>query len=135
MLREYLSLHPFPLETDLKRSIHSIQKNRKDLKILSGPEGNELMHRLNGDVITPLFHHLGASSWHSYDAALIMSIGRFKSPIGRAGFGAMLGFIVLSVSVWAGILRLRLWRKRRLASMQPRSDSPTSIVISEFKRA
>jgi hypothetical protein len=135
MLREYLLLHLFPSNTDLKRSIHSHMKNRQDLKILSGPEGNENMHMLNGDVETPLFHHLGASSWHSYDAALIMSIGRLKSPIGRVGFGVILGLIVLSVSVWASILRLRLWRKRKLASIQLRAESPTRVVISDFKRA
>jgi len=116
-------------------SIHSIMKDRKDLKILSGPEGNENMHRLNGDVETPLFHHLGASSWHSYDAALIMSLGKLKSPIGRVGFGVILGLVVLSVSVWASILRLRLWRKRKLPSIQLRSESPTRVVIPDFKLA
>jgi hypothetical protein len=27
-------------------------------------------------VSTPLFDHLGSSSWHSYDAAMIVSLGK-----------------------------------------------------------
>jgi hypothetical protein len=33
-------------------------------------------YTLNGDVMAPLFHHLGASSWHSFDAFLIVSVGK-----------------------------------------------------------
>jgi hypothetical protein len=42
------------------------------------------MHSLNGPVSTPIFNHLGSSSWHSYDAAMIVSLGKshgFKLPI------------------------------------------------------
>lgn len=34
----------------------------------------EIHHRLNGRVVTPLFRHLGASSWHQGDAKLIRKI-------------------------------------------------------------
>ncbi|KAL6859552.1 putative glycosyl transferase [Trichoderma novae-zelandiae] len=47
------------------------QPGRGALKILPGP-----MHSLNGRVTTPLFEHLGSSSWHSYDARLITALGR-----------------------------------------------------------
>lgn len=46
--------------------IHVKQHSRRDLKVLPGP-----MHSLNGRVTTPLFDHLGSSSWHSYDARLV----------------------------------------------------------------
>ncbi|OAA37244.1 Glycosyltransferase, DXD sugar-binding motif protein [Metarhizium rileyi] len=50
--------------------LHTLQPNRKDFKILPGP-----LHSLNGRVVTPLFEHLGSSSWHSYDAQLITMLG------------------------------------------------------------
>jgi len=117
------------------RSIHSIQSNRPELKILSGPESSPLMHRLNGDVITPLFHHLGASSWHSYDASLIMSIGKLRSPVGSYGVGLILGIAVLILSVWGAILKLRLIRARRLGRIQLPPDSPIHVDIAGFKLA
>jgi len=45
--------------------IHASESNRTDLKILPGP-----LHTLSGRVSTPLFDHLGSSSWHSYDVQL-----------------------------------------------------------------
>ncbi|KAK3937563.1 glycosyltransferase [Diplogelasinospora grovesii] len=60
-------------------TIHAFQRNRAELKILSGPKDDIKMHRLNGPVSTPIFNHLGSSSWHSYDAAMIVSLGKSKS--------------------------------------------------------
>ncbi|KIN03418.1 glycosyltransferase family 32 protein [Oidiodendron maius Zn] len=54
--------------------VHTLQKTRSDLRILAGPKELPNLHRLNGNVITPLFHHLGSSSWHSFDASLIVSM-------------------------------------------------------------
>ncbi|TEA21557.1 Mannosyl phosphorylinositol ceramide synthase SUR1 [Colletotrichum sidae] len=59
-------------------TIHSLQKNRTTLKILTGTKENPNLHRLNGAVTTPLFDHLGSSSWHSFDAAFILFLGRLK---------------------------------------------------------
>ncbi|KAH0499680.1 hypothetical protein TgHK011_006857 [Trichoderma gracile] len=47
------------------------QPGRGELKILPAP-----MHSLNGRVKTPIFEHLGSSSWHSYDARFFMSLRR-----------------------------------------------------------
>ena len=52
-----------------------LQDNRTDYKVLAGPEGDRGMHSLNGRVSTPLFEHLGSSSWHSYDSSLIVLLG------------------------------------------------------------
>jgi len=57
-------------------TIHAFQRDRSNLKILAGSKGLPNMHRLNGPVSTPLFDHLGSSSWHSYDAAMIVSLSR-----------------------------------------------------------
>ena len=50
--------------------IHVHEANRSALKVLPGP-----LHSLNGKASTPLFDHLGSSSWHSYDAKFIVSLG------------------------------------------------------------
>ncbi|KAH6874446.1 putative glycosyl transferase [Thelonectria olida] len=49
--------------------IHASESNRTNLKILPGP-----LHTLSGRVSTPLFDHLGSSSWHSYDAQLAVKL-------------------------------------------------------------
>jgi hypothetical protein len=108
------------------------------LKILAGPKEDPLMHRLNGDVVTPLFHHLGASSWHSFDAALIVSLGRIDAKVWSFGIGFILFFTVVIISVWAGILRARVLRLRASPFRRP---LPSPDVLSErgdsfeFKRA
>jgi hypothetical protein len=47
---------------------------------------------LNGNVDTPLFRHLGSSSWHSSDAKFIRKIvgGVRQSPVG-------MGWIVMAI--------------------------------------
>ncbi|KAK3358001.1 glycosyltransferase family 32 protein [Lasiosphaeria hispida] len=59
--------------------IHAFQRNRSELKILAGTRDNFKLHSLNGRVSTPIFDHLGSSSWHSYDAAMIVKLGKSKS--------------------------------------------------------
>lgn len=53
-----------------------LQRNRTGLKILAGPEDNFGLHSLNGRHATPLFEHLGSSSWHSYDSFFMVSLGQ-----------------------------------------------------------
>ncbi|GAA98906.1 glycosyltransferase family 32 protein [Mixia osmundae IAM 14324] len=43
---------------------------RRSMKILPGKA-----HRLSGHTFTPLFEHLGASTWHSWDSSVIMALG------------------------------------------------------------
>ncbi|KAL3957254.1 hypothetical protein ACCO45_007832 [Purpureocillium lilacinum] len=43
---------------------------------LADATGDMAAHMLRGKVTTPLFAHGGASSWHSWDAALIILIGK-----------------------------------------------------------
>ena len=83
MLRELRTFQArgYNFHTDIFRcrTIHTLQLNRTDLKILAGPETNPKLHSLNGNVVTPLFHHLGSSSWHSYDGRLIVSLGKTET--------------------------------------------------------
>lgn len=56
------------------RTIHATETiNRTNLRVLWGPNR---LHQLNGNASTPIFHHLGSSSWHSYDAAFFNTIGK-----------------------------------------------------------
>ena len=50
------------------RTMHALFSPRSDLRILWGPKH---LHRLSGAVTTPLFRHLGLSSWHGFDGALL----------------------------------------------------------------
>jgi hypothetical protein len=90
--------------TNPNRTIHALQKDRSELRILSGTRRNPNLHALNGDVETPLFHHLGASSWHSFDAFLIVSIGKAGSHLLWVFVG--LGTFVL-VGSWYALAQLR----------------------------
>ena len=51
--------------------IHVLQPHRELLKILPGP-----LHSLSGHVRTPLFEHMGSSSWHSYDAQFLKTVDK-----------------------------------------------------------
>ncbi|KAF7588577.1 hypothetical protein BBP40_005496 [Aspergillus hancockii] len=52
-------------------TIYTLQSNRTNFRILSGPFDKPKLHMLSGFVDTPLFRHLGSSSWHGRDAHLI----------------------------------------------------------------
>ncbi|KAH8898917.1 hypothetical protein GQ53DRAFT_777441 [Thozetella sp. PMI_491] len=67
-------------------TIHLYEPDRTSLKILSGPESDPKMHKLSGHVSTPLFDHLGSSSWHSYDAHFLRRAGRVFKLAHRAFF-------------------------------------------------
>ena len=53
------------------------------------------MHNLNGDVVTPLFHHLGSSSWHSFDGALVVLLGKPETQMRILFIGIIIGVAVL----------------------------------------
>lgn len=75
-----------------------MDSNRANIKILAGPKDNPRMHSLNGRVSTPLFEHLGSSSWHSFDSSLIVLLGKYgKWALPVLGFIAMCALIVFAV--------------------------------------
>jgi len=94
------------------------------LQILANSQGDINVHMLRGIVTTPLFKHGGASSWHGWDAAAIVFIGKYYSVILQACL------VVSILSVWL------LWRvlgkrnKRRRSSwgsMMKRAVSPVEV--------
>ncbi|KAH6695183.1 hypothetical protein F5X68DRAFT_257895 [Plectosphaerella plurivora] len=57
-------------------ALHARLSNRSESKVLGGPPEDPKLNSLNGQVTTPLFNHLGSSSWHSYDGLFIMLLGK-----------------------------------------------------------
>jgi mannosyltransferase OCH1-like enzyme len=73
-------------------------KNINKVYILADPQGDINPHMLRGVITTPLFKHGGASSWHGWDAAAIVLIGKHY-PI------VLQGCLVLSL-----LMVVLLWR-------------------------
>ena len=68
---------------------------RNTLFVLDGTE-----NMLNGNVDTPLFHHLGTSSWHSSDAKIIRKIvGSVRGTSNLTIFFVLMGILVICVLV------------------------------------
>ena len=74
----------------------------------------EAKHKLNGHVVTPLFEHLGASSWHKSDASMVLRIGRgvewLKSHVASVSVFALIFAALGMVGSFAWALKTK--RKR-----------------------
>jgi mannosyltransferase OCH1-like enzyme len=84
-------------------TMHRTYSDQAGLKILDST------HKLNGHVVTPLFEHLGASSWHKGDAKVILQLGFFVERVKRV---SSLG-IVYSVAIFLASTALYIASKRR----------------------
>ncbi|OAA62772.1 glycosyltransferase family 32 protein [Niveomyces insectorum RCEF 264] len=92
-------------------TIHSLQENRSDYKVLRGPPENPRLHQVNGAVSTPLFDHLGSSAWHNtLDCLIIVLIGRSLKWLVPA-----LVLFVVGGLVFAARRRWRMAAERRSA--------------------
>lgn len=58
------------------RGLSATAPERAGVLILANTRGDIEPHMLRGKVVTPLFEHGGASSWHGWDAAAIVMIGK-----------------------------------------------------------
>ncbi|RMY36318.1 hypothetical protein D0866_04006 [Hortaea werneckii] len=77
--------------------------------ILADTDGNIDHHMLRGKVTTPLFAHEGASSWHGWDAAAIVLIGKhYCLFLALVGLGMAMSIAV----VW------KLIRRNKMAERQ-----------------
>jgi hypothetical protein len=87
--------------------MHRTYHDQAHLKILDST------HKLNGHVVTPLFEHLGASSWHKGDAKVILQLGLFVERVKRV---PILGLVlsIASLLVFAVILISRRRRNNNL---------------------
>ncbi|PYH88510.1 hypothetical protein BO71DRAFT_403782 [Aspergillus ellipticus CBS 707.79] len=88
-------------------TIYTLQPNPSPLRILSGPPSNPKLHMLNGYVDTPLFRHLGSSSWHQKDARVIKAFANVDQ---RLSFAAIL--VVLGGICWVSVMGVSRARTR-----------------------
>ncbi|KAF5863349.1 hypothetical protein ETB97_010229 [Aspergillus alliaceus] len=86
-------------------TIYTLQPNRTNLRILSGPADQPKLHMLNGLVNTPLFQHLGSSSWHGRDAHLISFFKNLDQRILFAGLVVALAGTGVTILFCASRLR------------------------------
>jgi hypothetical protein len=103
----------------------SLFPDRDKLHILWGPNG---MHQLSGAVTTPLFRHLGMSSWHSFDGAIwaVFKDGHALSITSRGTYVRLAGFVLLVVGLIAWRRRIRGRRRRK--SWVERWENPDSSL-------
>ncbi|KAK4667901.1 uncharacterized protein QC764_703680 [Podospora pseudoanserina] len=95
-------------------TIHAFFRgDRSKLKILGGTKDNKKLHMLSGPVNTPLFKHLGSSSWHSYDAAMIVNLGK---SVGGSRWRLPIMFLLACGLFFLVIRRIR--RRRRATSLK-----------------
>lgn len=66
-----------------------------DVYVLADKNGNVSSEMLRGNTTTTLFHHGGASSWHSWDAKFIF----FMEKHGAGLLGGLGGLVVLIVCI------------------------------------
>lgn len=111
-------------------TMHRTFAKQQELGILDAP------NKLNGHVTTPLFEHLGASSWHKGDAKAILQMGKAveaikKRPVASSAIG--LGGFLFLIAILA-LLILAIRRLRRSASLRHRkrtSDGYADIESSK----
>ncbi|KOS38484.1 hypothetical protein ACN38_g10696 [Penicillium nordicum] len=104
-------------------TVYTLQKDRSDLRILSGTLDNPNMHMLNGFVDTPLFRHLGSSSWHNKDARLILLLKDIELKM------IFLASVIL-IGVLASLFLYCRWARHRLSSRQ---DVESNLRIPSLK--
>lgn len=102
-----------------------------EVRILANAEGEIEPHMLRGVVTTPLFKHGGASSWHGWDAAAIVIVGKYMyHPLVLPALG--LGCTCLALLVWAISLRGTRRRRRSWGARMRDVVSPTALEKREF---
>jgi inositol phosphorylceramide mannosyltransferase catalytic subunit len=105
----------------------SLYPGRNALRILWGPNN---LHQLSGAVTTPLFRHLGLSSWHSVDGAIVHF---FK--FGPAGHIlvvtlrlTLVGIVVLGAAILWHRLPARM-RRRRIMLDKKKVDDEQLVLV------
>jgi hypothetical protein len=103
-------------------------RDLEDMHILWGPHR---LHQLSGAVTTPLFRHLGLSSWHSADGAIVHF---FKfGPAGQVLF-AFVRWSAVAMACYVAALYWRWYRsparmrRRRTRSMEKVKSDDENVV-------
>lgn len=106
------------------------------LYILADQQGDMEPHMLRGKVRTPLFAHGGASSWHGWDAAAIVVIGKYYGWFASlAGVSAVATVLLLVRCLTGRSLRRRRSIGNRLSSarssLDKREDEERLLVLND----
>lgn len=89
------------------------------LWILGDEQGRLEPHMLRGAVKTDLFRHDGASSWHGWDAAGIVTIGKYWKAVALLGLPSL---VCLSWLACVLIMRRKSTGRTRASSKRRMSD-------------
>lgn len=80
--------------------------------VLADENGELAGQMLRGKVVTPVFEHGGASSWHSWDAGLIFFIGKHGGLVAGLAGAVLFGLGAMLVFCGRRRRRMRLIRRR-----------------------
>ena len=93
--------------------------------VLADENGDMEPQMLRGKIVTPLFEHGGASSWHGWDAAAIVLIGKHYV-LFAIGLGMLISMIV--VGSWKLFTRSKGSQHRRRGSWRTFADAVRSSL-------
>ena len=83
----------------LLRSVETRVAEEDKVYILADQEGHIESHMLRGAVTTPLFRHGGAGSWHEWNAAVIITMGKHYRYFGAImALGTLLALAIVRMS-------------------------------------
>lgn len=116
---------------DLQRRINGDAED--NVYVLADQYGHMQPHMLRGKVTTPLFAHGGASSWHSWDAAVIVSIGKHYDYVLKILAIGVLVSLALAWRMTCRTYRGECWQAYANArrSMQKRDDEERLLAGKE----
>lgn len=103
-------------------TMHRTFPDQSSLKIL------DASHKLNGHVTTPLFEHLGASSWHKGDAKLILQLGQAVETVKHQP-ALILGFLLLIPAFTLALLLLVRRRRQHHAKPLQQLDLESKLAF------
>lgn len=99
--------------------------------VLADEHGGLNAHMLRGAVITPLFKHAGASSWHGWDASAFLLIGNHYGYV-LAVFGVL--WLVAGAHVTMRAWRRRSHRRQRSLSPVHRKSKLTGWISDDEEK-
>lgn len=109
-------------------TMHRLFENQTSLTIM------DQANKLNGHVQTPLFEHLGASSWHKGDAKAILRIGKQIEDVKKHSVSltiVILLFICGLLFAFVTIRHLRSLKKTKLTGYEDVEASKELVVHHE----
>ncbi|KAK5168927.1 uncharacterized protein LTR77_006236 [Saxophila tyrrhenica] len=100
--------------------------------ILADEDGDIESHMLRGAITTPLFTHGGASSWHGWDAAAIVMIGKhYYYALALGGCGLLFATFGIWRCIFSRARGERRWQALKRLSMDKSDDREALAGLKE----